>query len=98
MEINPELVEDTNYTDSDRTIFNALKDALQDSANPQASAKVADAINAICGSAQGDEILPDIWSVIIDIARCIPPGHPYQDSLVRSLDELRGQDGAVEVR
>lgn len=98
MEINPQLVVDAKFTDSERALFDLLKEALEDSANPETKgAKLAGVIKVFFERGEGDpdERLWGIWSVIIDIVRCVPPDHPWQDSLVQSLHQLRQQDGAI---
>lgn len=44
--------------------------------------------------ADGD-IFWSIWWVVIDIARCVPEDHPWQDILVQALDTLRQREGFV---
>lgn len=100
MDVSLQSVEDVNFADSERAIFNVLKATLQYPANPQAKcAKLADDINFFCISREKDvdvgEILWEVWSVVIDIVYCIPSGHLWQDSLVQSLDSLRQRDGAI---
>ena len=100
MEVSLQSVEDTNLIDPERAIFNVLKATLRYPANPQAKViKIADDINFFCISLEEGtdigEILWEIWSVVIDIVCCIPPGHSWQDCLVLSLDSLRQRDGAI---
>ncbi|KAL8904591.1 MAG: hypothetical protein Q9171_006996 [Xanthocarpia ochracea] len=100
MDIDLQSVEEINLTHSERAIFNVLQATLQYPASPQAKcAKLADDIEFCCGSREGGidvgEILWEVWSLVIDIACCIPPGHSWQDSLVQSLDNLRRRDGAI---
>ena len=93
-------IESIDFLDSERPLLNVLKATLQYPANPQAKgAKLADDINFFCNSVEEGvglgKILWEVWPVVIDIACCIPPGHPWQDSLVRALESLRHQDNAV---
>ena len=88
------------YQDSERAIFNVLKATLQFPAKQQAkSAKLAEDFIFFCRSQEGspsiDEILWEVWAVVIDIAQCIPPEHPWQSSLVQSLESLRERDDTI---
>ncbi|KAK0645294.1 hypothetical protein DIS24_g8068 [Lasiodiplodia hormozganensis] len=100
VEVNFQSVEDIEFTASERAIFNVLKATLQYPANPQTKAtKLAADIEFFCNSAEGaaaiDELLWYLWAVIVEIAQQIPPGHPWQVSLIESLDNLRQRDGSV---
>ena len=98
MDINLQSIEAINRVDPERAIFNIFKATLQYPASPQAKyAKIADDIKFCCTSQVGgvSEVLWEIWTVILDIASCIPSGHPWQDSLVQSLERLRRMDEAV---
>ncbi|KAL8912921.1 MAG: hypothetical protein Q9172_007401 [Xanthocarpia lactea] len=100
MDIDLQSVEEINLTHSERAIFNVLQATLLYPASPQAKcARLADDIEFCCGSREGgvnvNEILWQLWSLLIDIACCIPPGHSWQDILLQSLDILRRRDGAI---
>lgn len=100
MEINLQPVKEIDFTNSERGIFNVLKATLQYTANPQIKGlKLADDINFFCKSVEGEgavsAILWDVWGVIVEIVSRIPPGHPWQVSLVQSLDTLRRRDGSA---
>ncbi|TGJ84680.1 hypothetical protein E0Z10_g4079 [Xylaria hypoxylon] len=100
MEPSLQSVGDIDLTPSERAIFNVLSATLQYPAKPQAKGvKLADDIYFFCNSLdEGDnvsETLWEVWSVVLDIAACIPPGHLWQDSLVLALDSLHKQDVAI---
>lgn len=97
---NLQSVEDIEFTASERAIFNVLKATLQYPANPETKAgKLAADIEFFCKSAEGaaavDELLWYIWAVIVEIAQQIPPAHPWQVSLIESLDNLRQRHGSI---
>lgn len=103
MEIDLQPVEEIDFTNSERAIFNVLKATLQYPANPQTKGlKLADDIDFFCKSAEGEgavsAILWDVWGVIVEIVSRIPPGHPWQTSLVQSLDTLRRRDGSASAQ
>lgn len=71
-------------------------------------AKLAEDIKFICkaealkvasrteGSKKGTEgALFYVWWLVIDIARCIPPDHPWQDRLVQAVEHLRHEEGVA---
>ncbi len=100
MDVDLQSIEKIDLRYSERAIFNILKATLQYPATPQAKcAKLADDIEFCCGSREGgvnvNEILWELWSLVIDIACCIPPGHSWQDILLQSFDILRRRDGAI---
>lgn len=100
MDIDLQFVEARNLESYERAVLNVLKATLQYPADPQRKAeKLASDIVFFCQAEKGadevDALLWSIWSIIIDVACCIPPGHPWQDSLIACLDILRRQDGAV---
>lgn len=100
MEIDLQPVEEIDFTNSERAIFNVLKATLQYPANPQIKGlKIADDIDFFCKSAEGEgavsAILWDVWGVIVEIVSRIPPGNPWQTSLVQSLDTLRRREGSA---
>ncbi|KAI1085365.1 hypothetical protein F5B20DRAFT_518050 [Whalleya microplaca] len=100
MEVNLQSVEDQDLLDTERAIFNLLKASLQYPADAKLiAAKVTDDINFICRAEDrsgGDaNIMWYVWSVIIEIARCVPSDHPWQDCLAQAVDGLRRQEGAV---
>ncbi|KAK0647223.1 hypothetical protein DIS24_g7919 [Lasiodiplodia hormozganensis] len=103
MEIDLQPVEEIDFTNSERAIFNVLKATLQYPANPQVKGlKLADDIDFFCKSAEGEgavsAILWDVWGVMVEIVYRIPPGHPWQVSLVQSLDNptYTGEDVGEE--
>ncbi|KAI1079784.1 hypothetical protein F5B20DRAFT_542408 [Whalleya microplaca] len=100
MEISLQSAEDIKFTKIERAIFNVLKGTLQYPANPQVKGiKLADDICFFGKSIENDvhpgETIWAIWSVIIDIVYYIPPDHPWQDSLIQCLNNLRQRDGTV---
>jgi hypothetical protein len=102
MEPNLQAVEATNFTGSERAIFNVLKATLQYPARPATkAAKLVDDIRFFCKSAEDDgggyddEILWDVWSVVIDLVCYMPPDHPWQDSVVQALSSLHQRDDAI---
>ncbi|KAK7741776.1 hypothetical protein SLS53_004840 [Cytospora paraplurivora] len=78
-----------------RAMFNVLKATLEYPTNSQAkAAKLADDLKFFCSAVEEgpDNILWQLWPLVIDIVSCIPPYHPWQDSLVLSMGILRQQD------
>lgn len=97
---NLQSVEDIEFTACERAIFNVLKATLQYPANPETKAeKLAADIEFFCKSAEGaaaiDELLWYTWAVTVEIAQRIPPAHPWQVSLIESLDNLRQRHGSI---
>jgi len=87
-------VGDLELTAAERAIFNVLKATLQYPVDAKAKgAKLADDIDFFSKSAEGGPGLWYVWVVVLDIACCIPPGHSWQDSLLRCLDNLRQREG-----
>ena len=107
MGVHLHYVADIDLLDSERAIFNVLKATLEYPVDVSAkSVRLADDIDCFC-KAHGesnnvDETLWQVWSVLLEIVSCIPPGHAWQDSLVFSLGHLRDREkstrGGNEVR
>ncbi len=73
----------------DREILNVFKATLEFSTDTKRkAAKLAEDISFVNQAVEGGNCLPDIWDVILRIAWCLPPGHPWQDSLVQSMGNL----------
>ena len=86
--------------DYERPSFDVLKATLQYPAPPDAkAAKLADDIRFICRSHDDGRVvgpdLMDVWFTVIDVASCVPPDHPWQISLARAVDTLRGLGDTV---
>lgn len=74
----------------ERAILNVLKATLQYPATPRLKAeKLADDISFFCQEEDTGIILWSVWFVVIEIAGCIPPDHPWQQCLLQALDILR---------
>ncbi|KAI0161950.1 hypothetical protein GGR52DRAFT_561806 [Hypoxylon sp. FL1284] len=97
MDANLQYVEDLDLTESERPMFNVLKATLQYPAKAEAkSTKLAHDFNFFYEtSEEGIESLWEIWFLILDIATCVPPGHEWQDSLLKSLDMVRRQEQPI---
>lgn len=96
--LNP--IDDVDLTDSERAIFNVIKVTLQYPANPQVKGvKLADDMFFFCESVEEErgigKILWDTWAVLVEIIHYIPPGHPWQVSLIQSLKSLRQRDVSI---
>lgn len=104
-EVSLQHAESIHCEDFNRPILKILKATLQYRASPELkSIKLADDINFLCTSADAcgapgrpgnNNILWIIWMIVLDLARCIPADHPWQDSLVLALDRLRRQQGDI---
>lgn len=57
-------------------------------------AKLAEDLKFFCNAVEDgpDNVLWQVWAVFLDTVSCIPAGHPWQDSLVLSLNLLLQQD------
>lgn len=92
--------EDLDHDEFERPMYNLLRATLQYPADTElVAAKLAEDIKFICQAEdQKDGVKGSIffiWTIVIDIARCVPPDHPWQDCLVRAIDNLRQREGAV---
>lgn len=99
-EVSLQYAEDLHSLDRERPIFMALKATLQSPTNLQVkSEKLVDDILLFCRQevegVRNDGVLWWIWWIIIDIARCIPAGHLWQDSLIVALESLRQREDGV---
>ncbi|KAI1213843.1 uncharacterized protein F4807DRAFT_409338 [Annulohypoxylon truncatum] len=100
MEVDLKKFEDHELLqDFDRPIYNMLKATLQYPADPKSiGAKLAGDITFMCRTPMLDGSPADtcsMWTVIIQLSRYIPPDHPWQDSLVQAVDNLRQQEGPI---
>ena len=90
--VDLDSVDLTDFTDSERAIFNVLRATLQYPATPSAkNEKLANDMIFLCKKQDADVggMLWGIWTTLIDIVYLIPPDHPWQNSLVQSLLILR---------
>lgn len=89
-----------NADDFELPIITTLRKTLETEPDASLAAKLADDIKSLSqsevsedGSTEGIEgSLFYIWMSIIDIARCTPADHPWQDRLAQALDILRQTD------
>ncbi|KAI1116736.1 hypothetical protein F5Y14DRAFT_406422 [Nemania sp. NC0429] len=100
MEMDLPSSEDLEHDAFERPMYNLLRATLQYPADTESlAAKLAEDIVFICqAEAQKEGVkgfLFFIWTIIIDIARCVPPDHPWQDCLVRAIHHLRQREGIV---
>lgn len=77
-----------------------LRATLQYPANPEAKgSKLVQDVDFFCKSSENishlSEVLFDTWLVILDIVRCVPPGHEWQESLIQAVDGLRRRDCVI---
>ncbi len=86
-------------TDDERIAFNVLKATFQYPTTTKVkAAKLAEDIKFLIQPyVEGEHFssqdsLISLWNLILRIVWCLPPGHPWQDSLVQSLRGL-GQLG-----
>lgn len=97
MELSLQYVQDQSFSDLGRAIFDIIKATLQYPAEPQAKAiKLANDVKFFYEASHQttDTVDWETWWVVLDVVCCIPPDHPWQDSLVQSLDILRQRDGS----
>ncbi|KAJ4177149.1 hypothetical protein NW767_015218 [Fusarium falciforme] len=95
-------VQDADLAKSERAIFDVLQATLCFPAStPVKAAKLADDFVFFCRSKGDNEpsaaatILWDAWSVLIDVAACLPPGHPWQACLVQAINTLAERDDTL---
>ncbi|KAJ3564024.1 hypothetical protein NPX13_g7989 [Xylaria arbuscula] len=103
MAVSLKFVEDLELLALDQDNLNILRATLQYPAHPSIkSAKLAhdiifivDANNCKDSNEGTPDVIWYVWSLILEISKCIPPDHPWQDSLLQAIGHLRGQDGTV---
>ncbi|KAG9228244.1 hypothetical protein BJ875DRAFT_527886 [Amylocarpus encephaloides] len=82
-----------NIAEYERDAFYVLKATLQYPIDPQVkSVKLADDIDFFCAGSEVCGVLWYVWMLVIDIVICVPPGHPWQDSLVLAVVILLNRD------
>lgn len=99
MDVNLQCLE-ADLQDDRRPMFDVLKATLQYPATPEAKgAKLAEDIRFVCGPRDaGYDVgaaLMDLWCLVIDMASCAPPDHPWQLSLAQAVDALRRREDSV---
>lgn len=99
MDVDLQFVE-ADLEDHERPMYNVLRATLEFPADPEAKAsKLADDIRFMSGwkneSSHADCVLWQLWRLILNIAKCIPVGHPWQHSLIQALDILQRRDDSV---
>lgn len=99
MDVNLQFVE-SDLADYERPMYKVLKATLEYPADPEAKAlKLADDIRFVTGWKDDVDdascVLWQLWSLVLNIAKCIPPDHPWQQSLILALDTLQRRDDSV---
>ncbi|XDG07215.1 hypothetical protein ABKA04_006830 [Annulohypoxylon sp. FPYF3050] len=100
--MEPDLTgfEDGKFCDYQLDTYRLIKVNLQYPAEPKyIAAKLVEDIVFLCTTPRlNGENACDIffvWDVIIQMSRYIPPDHPWQDSLVQAVDNLRHREGSI---
>lgn len=76
-------------------MFHILRATLEYPADPEVKcAKLVDDIKFFFRS-EDPPYLENVYEVILEVAGCLPSGHPWQDSLVGSVDSLRKGGGTI---
>lgn len=108
MSIDLQYILDTASV-AERAILTVFKATLDYEADTSlAAAKLAEDVKFVCraedakvasrteGSKVGLEgSLFTVWWLLLDIARCTPSGHPWQDRLVQAVEILRQTEGVA---
>lgn len=99
-------IEESNETTNQIAIFRIIKDNLTSSAS-STDAKVdliSSSLIRLCSSestpAAKDAFRMEFWFMVVDIARYLPPNHPWQQILVGVVSNLRnygGQNGDIDL-
>lgn len=92
---------EADFLDYKRPIFDVLKATLQYPIRPDAKAtRLADGmVFIITYRTEGVAfcaITWRVWSLLLEIVGCVPPDHPWQDSLVQGLDSLRQREAGLQ--
>ena len=101
MELNLHAIADDAgiiFETIEQEIFDTITTSLNSKGNSQAHAKtIADAIHRLCPATESEDhiavVLWNLWSVFLHIVELVPLEHPWQDTLVRALDNLRHRKG-----
>ncbi|KAF2965658.1 hypothetical protein GQX73_g7920 [Xylaria multiplex] len=100
MAVSLQFVKDGKLSALDRYNLKVLSATLRYPTNAGIkSTKLAEDIKFIVNANNAKEgtsdILLYVWSLILEISKCIPPDHPWQDSLLQAIGYLGRQDGTV---
>jgi hypothetical protein len=91
-------IEKLNASESQRIIFSILANSLRSTADMQRkAANIVEEISTLLKDAHDgpSPALWDLWMVLVDIVYVIPTDHPWQDTLVETLQLMRYQEGHI---
>lgn len=104
MEANLQAIVD-NVSDESRPAVNLLKATIEYKAESDLAAqKLADDVVFLCRAEDinlkpvqkgSSGYLTSVWHILIMFSRCIPTDHPWQDKMVKAIENLRLRDGVA---
>ncbi|KAI1497566.1 hypothetical protein F5X99DRAFT_396471 [Biscogniauxia marginata] len=101
MEVDLQGLDNLDFPDFMRAIFNILRATLQYPADNTklTAAKLAEDIKFVCQAEDRSGGIGGVilftWMVVIEISQYVPPNHPWQDCLVQAVENLHQQEDAV---
>lgn len=102
MEVNLQPIDETqtNFSETQRFIFNNIRTSLQSPlAPPTKAAQIADHLHLRFALARSPSSLADslwnTWIALVEVVYAIPPDHEWQGILVDALNLLRGREDVV---
>jgi len=101
MEINLQSIETSCILESEKHVFSLLSSSLTLSQEEKME-ELANRIDQLCPSNDSrkdiETTLWNLWLMVIDVLRLIPPGHPWQEVLVGAIKKLREGEPTTKPR
>lgn len=101
MELSLQSIESLELEDAERNIFNAIKGSLHSSLSTEEKAQnIASDIKRLCEEKESSKEVGMVewgfWTIVLEFAYILPPDHPWQDCLVKSIETLRQGGGEIK--
>ncbi|RYP36168.1 hypothetical protein DL767_003500 [Monosporascus sp. MG133] len=99
-EINLKGLAKTIHSVSRKRVFDAVRPGLEADGNPRDRAHgIAEGLEGVCPAdsdpSQVEQVLYDLWELLIAVVKVIPPEHQWHEILVGALENLAAREGRI---
>ncbi|RYP14307.1 hypothetical protein DL765_006472 [Monosporascus sp. GIB2] len=99
-EISLKGLANTIHSVSRKRVFDALRPGLEADGNPRDRVHgIAEGLDGVCPAdsdpSQVEQVLYDLWELLIAVVKVIPPEHQWHEILVGALENLTARDGRI---
>ncbi|RYO87407.1 hypothetical protein DL766_005452 [Monosporascus sp. MC13-8B] len=99
-EISLQGLAKTIHSVSRKRVFDALRPGLEADGNPRDRAHgIAEGLEGVCPAdsdpSQVEQVLYDLWELLIAVVKVAPPEHQWHEILVGAVENLAARDGRI---